>query len=680
MKSLQQQQREEKTAGLFGEGAILLKIAGSLFLFGLLLWTGGLFYDSDPGTLLSREGALTVLIVFFVFLGKQEKTVSEKLERLLYLDLSAALVFLPQRFLTGFAGTLKTGGILLIPRLMALCAALVFSVLLFQKKPVSLLFDSVDRLFFKTDAACGKRKPGDVVLCEKRPEDGGGEEILPLKDRFLHMLILGPTGCGKTSRLLIPMIRQDAANSACGITVIEPKGDLAVKAYMLAKDAGRKKTVYFDPSLKNCPKFNPLSGKEADVVENMSVAFKMLKPDTPQYYLDLEDNLLRDAVKVLKRMDHYTRCDGKYATMINLDRFLFDKEHYGSSLIRKLRERLRMERVDDPELSDILAWFEKEYFSRKGKIYDNTGGIRSQVSKLNSNCYVRRVLNPDYDRGEKNEIRFDTHLEEGSVLCISTAQGFLRDLSSYLGYFLILNLQSAVFRRGGTEESRSPHFLYIDEFQTYSTPAFSDMLTQGRSYRVGSILATQARAQMAMGGGSDGKNFVEVVSSNARNVVLFPGISGADARYYSEQFGEYEKEEEVVSKSRRTFNPLAGGLTLPGHPSESVRTEKRMTRHFTPTDLIYGTDPGNGFGEIIYTLVQNNSLQMAKSGRVHFIPEALNLRIDRQISAYRTKHAFLETEDVIRDLTKSDPQEANPEPFDQKEEPERKPMTEEDYF
>ena len=37
----------------------------------------------------------------------------------------------------------------------------------------------------------------DVEIC-KNPKTNK-PVILPYKDRFLHMLILGPTGCGKTS-------------------------------------------------------------------------------------------------------------------------------------------------------------------------------------------------------------------------------------------------------------------------------------------------------------------------------------------------------------------------------------------------------------------------------------------------------------------------------------------------
>jgi len=492
-------------------------------------------------------------------------------------------------------------------------------------------------------SASGKNdpKPGDIVLCNIKEKVEAGEkdprEILPAKDRFLHMLILGPTGCGKTSQTVIPMILQDIQNPDWGITVLEPKGDLAIKAHLMAKHFGRE-SIYFDPSYKNCPKFNPLSGREVDVVENIATTFKMLNPDSPQFFLDLNEQLIRNAVKVLKRLDRSEGIDGKYSTLIWLSRLLQNSGGQGRELINNFSKISVLSESEASENKDIAQWFLNDYFPERSKVYENTSGVRSQVAKLISNEYLREVLNPDFENGERNEVNFDEHLANGGVICISTAQGALRNLSKYLGYFIILTLQSSVFRRPGTENTRRPHSLYIDEFQTYSTPGFADMLTQGRSYRVSSILATQARAQMAMGGGKDGRNFVELVSANARNIILYPGLNKDDARYYSEQFGEYEKTDVIVSESHKKFNLLTGGLDRLGHPTEQIREQKKMEANFSPTDLIYGDSKGESFGEIAYSIIKHNSVQPAKVGLISYIPKDLNDELDAQIAEYDAKH------------------------------------------
>ena len=144
---------------------------------------------------------------------------------------------------------------------------------------------------------------------------------------------------------------------------------------------------------------------------------------------------------------------------------------------------------------------------------------------------------------------------------------------------------------------------------------------------------------MAMGGGKDGKNFVELVSANARNVILYPGINKDDAKYYSDQFGEYEKVETQVGISRKKFSLVTGGLSPLGHPTESIREQKKMTANYTTTDLIYGQNQGSSFGEITYTIIKNNSLQPAKVGLITYIPRELNDKLDEEIAKYSAQYA-----------------------------------------
>jgi hypothetical protein len=170
-----------------------------------------------------------------------------------------------------------------------------------------------------------EKKPGDVVLCKSK--DTNQDVIIPCKDRFLHMLVLGPTGSGKTSQIILPLLNQDLQNKEAGVTVIEPKGDLAEKAYAMAQHYGRK-AIYFNPILESCPTFNPLYGKEEDVIENIVTAFKMLNTDSAQYFQDMNEQLLRNALKVLKRTK------GNHATLIDLSRLISNTGGSGRKLVQ----------------------------------------------------------------------------------------------------------------------------------------------------------------------------------------------------------------------------------------------------------------------------------------------------------------------------------------------------------
>lgn len=464
----------------------------------------------------------------------------------------------------------------------------------------------------------------DLILCK----DAETKEpvIIPQKDRFLHMLVLGPTGCGKTSQILLPSINQDIQKKGCGITVMDPKGDLADKVYAMGKHYGREDVIYFDPVFPDCPYFNPLYGPEEDVIENMATTFRMLDSESPPFFKDQNEVLLRNTLKVLKRLY------GNEANFVQLSTVIHNAGGEGRKIIMQFSKLSAPNEAIAKENSDISSWFLNEYYNEKSKTYEHCSGLRSTVAKIISNKYMKKVLNPP---GGKSDINFDKHLEEGGVLAITTNQGKLGDLlSRFLGFFLILQFQSSVFKRPGTEDTRRPHFLYIDEFQVYSNPGFANMLTQGRSYRVASILATQNRALMAMGGGRDGRNFVQLVSTNARNIVIFPGANVDDAEYYSRQFGEIEEVEIQKTISRTKFNPFYGIQKI-SYPKESVREDKRMKPRFTSSDIIY-----RDFEKITYCIIQNNTVQVPGVGDIDYIPMELNKKLDNIIKEFRGEYTL----------------------------------------
>lgn len=461
------------------------------------------------------------------------------------------------------------------------------------------------------DLEASNMKPGDVILCKK--EDFDSPVIIPRKDRYLHMLILGPTGCGKTSQTIIPMINQDVQNLNAGITVLEPKGDLAEKIYAMCQYYGRP-AIYFNPILDSCPSFNPLFGKEEDVIENMTTTIRMLAPDSSTFFQNMGEQLMRNALKVLKRTK------GNHATMIDLYRLIANTRQS-----RPMVQELITKTADPEEMAenaDIAQYFMSDYFNDKSKTFEHCSGVRSQISKIVSNKFLRKVLNP---QNGKSDIDWDAHLANKGVICITTAQGSLRDLGSFLGYLLILSFQSSVFKRPGNENTRPDHFLYIDEFQKYANPGFADMLTQGRSYRVASHLATQNRALIGMGSGQEGKDFIELVSTNARNIVLYPGANYTDAKYYSDQFGEITERKLQTGISQAQFNPLYGIKPI-GYANKSIRESEEDVARFSPTDIMQ-----KPFGMITYSIIKNNSVQIPAVGRIEYINADLNKKLDVMI-------------------------------------------------
>lgn len=452
---------------------------------------------------------------------------------------------------------------------------------------------------------------GDIKICTDTKTYR--TSFIPLKDRFLHTLILGPTGSGKTSQIILPMINQDMQDINCGITVIEPKTDLAEKVYAMAQYYGRK-CLYFNPQYPFCPIFNPLFGEEEIIVENMVLCFRTAMEDSSDFFKDANEQLTRNAVKVVKRVK------GNKATILELERFLNNTGGVGRQYISVLEAKNNIEKSTDrkKENANLISYFLTDYFNEKSELYNNTSSLRTQLARLNGNRYMRRVLNPT---NGSSSIDFTKHLEEGGVIAITTAQGILNQtLSRLLGYFLILNLQSAVFQRKGTEFTRLSHFLYIDEFQEYANKGFGVMLTQGRSYRVASHLATQNRALIAGGGDREGQAFLELVMTNCRNQILFPDLNPDDCEYFSRAFGEVTTYKSSVSRSRDSGQYI-------GYKSFSHSTTEEKDRRISPTDISQ-----RPFGQITYKLMKDNTAQKASFGKVNFLPQALNGQLNQMIA------------------------------------------------
>lgn len=518
-------------------------------------------------------------------------------------------------------------------------AVLIGSIVVFSKPKTKEFFQILSTNSVWDAINGGKQEEihrGDAVLGKQIKisfKDNGDKEytptelpvVLPLKDRYLHMLILGPTGSGKTSQTLIPMIYSDIQNPDLGIIVMEPKGDLAEKVYAMAQIFDRE-VQYFNPTHPDCPYFNPLYGLEEDVIENMATTFKMLDNDSSQFFQNMNENLIRNGLKVLKRLY------GNDATMLDLYDLVHNAEDRGQKMVNQLLTQGGTKEIQK-ENEDIASWFSSDYFTGakasagRGatKTYENCSGVRSQIAKLVSNKYLRRVLNPPPGHG--SDVNFDYALSQGTIVTIATAQGKLRDLGRFLGYFLILQLQSSVFKRPGNEDTRGGCMLYIDEFQVYSNPGFADMLTQGRSYRVASHLATQARAQIGMGGGKDGDAFIDLVSSNARNIIVYPGGNYEDAKFYSDQFGEIMKKTKQIGVSQQRLG--IGNLMEWRPQNETLREEESFDTYYSPSDIIY-----RPFGEITYLLIKNNSIQPAGVAKIEFIPKDVNTRIQDIVDAY----------------------------------------------
>jgi type IV secretory pathway TraG/TraD family ATPase VirD4 len=89
-------------------------------------------------------------------------------------------------------------------------------------------------------------------------------------------------------------------------------------------------------------------------------------------------------------------------------------------------------------------------------------------------------------------------MDQGQVLLVNLAKGHIgEDSSSLLGGLLVTTIGLAAFSRADTPSTkRRDFFVYIDEFQSFTTLALANMLSELRKYRIGFTLAHQYLHQL----------------------------------------------------------------------------------------------------------------------------------------------------------------------------------------
>jgi hypothetical protein len=89
-------------------------------------------------------------------------------------------------------------------------------------------------------------------------------------------------------------------------------------------------------------------------------------------------------------------------------------------------------------------------------------------------------------------------MDEGKILLVNLAKGKIgEDAAALLGSLLVSRLGLAALSRADVpEEDRRDFYLYLDEFQTFSTLSLANMLSELRKYRLNMILAHQYLSQV----------------------------------------------------------------------------------------------------------------------------------------------------------------------------------------
>src|SRR5437667_5510220 len=101
-------------------------------------------------------------------------------------------------------------------------------------------------------------------------------------------------------------------------------------------------------------------------------------------------------------------------------------------------------------------------------------------------------------RTAKKSLDLRRVMDEQQILIVNLSRGRLgQDNSTLLGSLLLTAIEQAAMTRADMPEAdRRDHFLYLDEFQSLTTPSTAIMLSESRKYRLCLTLSHQLTRQL----------------------------------------------------------------------------------------------------------------------------------------------------------------------------------------
>lgn len=321
-------------------------------------------------------------------------------------------------------------------------------------------------------------------------------------DRLLHTYIIGKTGVGKTTLLKTKLLQDIYYKKGC--CLFDPHGDFVESVIDEIPESRRQDVIYLNiPDNDLDLGYNPIEKvpyhRRSLVASGLIEIFRKLWGD--KAWGPKVENILRYVLLTLLDQEHATLRD-----II----VILHNENYRYECIRNVIDK------------DVNAFWQKEFkqYSKNDfvPVYNKIGAFLSHPALK------------QFTVENEDQINISDIMNQEKILLINCSKGKLGiDGSNVIGSMLLNAITSAAFSRITIKEKyRLPFYVYLDEFQNYTTETITNMLSELRKFRVGLIMAHQYIAQLNL-------SIRDAVLGNVGTIICMR-ISLDDAKYMERQF------------------------------------------------------------------------------------------------------------------------------------------------
>ncbi len=386
----------------------------------------------------------------------------------------------------------------------------------------------------------------------------------------------------------------------CGVTVMSPDREISDHMMDVCKNLGLTYNV-IDPSDKNSIGLNPFvyddTNKIAITISSVLKTMLEISKDEPDetYRESVVLQAIENVSILLKEM--YPRMNE--GMLPNLKDMLEMFTNF--DLVEKMCEILAHDEELKEKYSTQLAYFKKNFY-KNGINRQNTeiyiDAVITQLDKLLRLPGVKTIL-----CNRHNNIDFDKMLANGDITFVCTRRGDLGASShKAFGLFFLISMQNAVLRRPGSEKSRVPNFLYIDEFPDFICKAIEPIFTMYRKYKIGTVISAQNLEQLDVSGVKG--NYKQTILSNCVNKIFTGGGVIEELEWWSNEFGQ--KREWSMGNSI-DFDKMK-------YDSKHGSVEWKFVPYFKPGKL-----QTLGQKDAAYKIRGSNGKPMAGQGKFNYL-------------------------------------------------------------
>lgn len=353
-------------------------------------------------------------------------------------------------------------------------------------------------------------------------------------DRRSHLLITGKTGTGKTT-LVETMALQDM-RAGRGLAVLDPHGDLAARLVAQVPSERAADLVYLNVPDPHQPYgYNPLGNVEPN---NIPLAAGGLLAAFEKIWSGREWGVRMAHVL---RNTLYALIEYGDAALPDVLRLLTD-DKYRTHVLTK---------IENPQVREF--WLSEYAKYQPAYRQQAIAPIQNKIGAFLADPRLYRLFTETH-----NAIDLRAIMDGGKIFVVNLAKGALgEDSANLLGALLVSTLSAAAFSRIDTpERDRRDFIAYLDEFQSFTTGAVANMVSELRKMRVALVLSHQHLDQLA-------PDVRSAILGNVGTTILFR-LGADDAATFAREFAPAFDAPDLLNVSNYTIRLK---LMIDGTPS-----------------------------------------------------------------------------------------------------------------